>query len=178
MTSTDWKVRRVHPELDAETWRDARLDALRVAPTAFASLHSEWEKKPLREVSAWLNRANHFAAFAKGRALGIIAWSQIAYPAGRHRAQVLNVYVRPEARGQGIGDALIEAVVRHAEKHVLQLELGVTADNPAALALYQRHGFREIGRLPRGYHHADGFRDEILMLRPLDGPKDAAAQHP
>jgi len=168
MTSADWRVRRVHPELDAALWRDIRLESLQLAPTAFASLYEEWKDRPLRDFSAWLNRASHFVAEAEGRALGTMAWSRVGFPAGRHRGQVLMVYVRPEARGQGVGDALLAALLDHARRSVLQLELGVAADNARAIAFYRRNGFAEYGRLPRGDSPAEVFRDEVQMVRRLD----------
>lgn len=168
MTSIEWRIRRVHPEVDASLWREIRLEGLREAPYAFASHIDEWKDRPLRDFAAWLNRATHFVAVADGRAVGTIAWTQVGASAGRHRGQVVGVYVRREGRGLGIGDALLASVARHASKHVLQLELGVAGDNAPAIALYKRNGYEEFGRLPRGYRHGDGFRDEVQMLRRLD----------
>lgn len=63
-------------------------------------------------------------------------------------AEVANLYIVPEFREQGLGTALLElltAVARH--HHLTHLEIGVTTDNPRALALYQRLGFEEDRRL-------------------------------
>jgi putative acetyltransferase len=54
-------------------------------------------------------------------------------------------FVAPEARGQGVGDALVaaaEAQAREAGAHLLRLETGIYS--AAALALYRRNGFRPI----------------------------------
>ncbi len=168
MTSTDWKVRRLHPQMDAALWREIRLEALKVAPTAFASRHAEWKDRPLRDFSEWLNGGYYFAAVAGERALGIVGWTPISHTTTRHRGQVVSVFVRPEARRQGVGDALFDAVVAHAKMHVRQLELGVGSDNAPARALYERKGFSVTGTHPRAYCHDGVFQDELFMVRALD----------
>jgi GNAT superfamily N-acetyltransferase len=59
----------------------------------------------------------------------------------------LTVAVRRDARGQGVGTALLEAlVVRARALRVRALSLSVEEDNPA-LRLYQRLGFVPVGRV-------------------------------
>ncbi|CAM1000453.1 Acetyltransferase [Rhodanobacter sp. Root179] len=83
----------------------------------------------------------------------------------RKRSIVGRLYslaTRPEARGQGVGAALLEAAVnacRHRGCHALRLE--VRTDNAAAIGLYERAGFRRIGRYERYYQDgADAWRYE------------------
>ncbi|MGI9405683.1 MAG: GNAT family N-acetyltransferase [Hyphomicrobiaceae bacterium] len=77
------------------------------------------------------------------------------------------IAVMPEARGQGIGSALLEAIVleayRRGKGHV---RLDVIDSNPRARALYERHGFvagrtRHLGPL----RHVFGFRSATMMLK-------------
>jgi putative acetyltransferase len=61
------------------------------------------------------------------------------------QGELKRFFVRPEARGQGIGDALVaaaEAQARQSGASVLRLETGVYS--AAALALYRRNGFQPI----------------------------------
>ncbi len=55
------------------------------------------------------------------------------------------MYVRAGARGSGLSDALIEAVIDRAVRDgVEQIKLTVNAENMHAVKLYERHGFRPI----------------------------------
>ena len=50
-----------------------------------------------------------------------------------------------------------------------QMELEVVADNRRALALYQRAGYVEYGRNPRGFRsRKTGWQETVLMRRELD----------
>lgn len=72
--------------------------------------------------------------------------------------------------GLGIGRALVEACVECARAAgYAQLELDVVADNERALALYQRAGFVEYGRNPRGFRSRQrGWQELVLMRLELD----------
>ena len=50
-----------------------------------------------------------------------------------------------------------------------QIELEVVADNKRALAMYQRAGYVEYGRNPRGFRSRNsGWQETVLMRRELD----------
>jgi ribosomal protein S18 acetylase RimI-like enzyme len=53
-----------------------------------------------------------------------------------------DLYVHPEARGSGLGRALTMAVIdRATARGCRRVELDVSSENPAALALYESLGF-------------------------------------
>ena len=53
-----------------------------------------------------------------------------------------DLYVRPEARGSGLGRALTQAVIdRATTRGCRRVELDVNSENPAAMALYRSLGF-------------------------------------
>lgn len=95
----------------------------------------------------------------------------------RAHAMVLGIMVAGHAQGQGVGKALLQALLQVADQwaNVLRIELTVFADNAAAIALYRSLGFVEEGRL-RGYAFRDGqFADTLAMARwrPASDPAPA-----
>jgi ribosomal protein S18 acetylase RimI-like enzyme len=66
-------------------------------------------------------------------------------------AAVLNeIYVRPEHRGSGVADDLMEAATTFAADQSLPLDrlvLDVDPDNDRAVAFYRRHGFEPWGEM-------------------------------
>ena len=86
----------------------------------------------------------------------------------RKRSAVARLYslaTRPEARGQGVGAALLEAAAVTARRRGSRaLRLEVRTDNAAAIGLYERHGFRRIGRYVQYYQDgADAWRYEKTL---------------
>jgi ribosomal protein S18 acetylase RimI-like enzyme len=73
----------------------------------------------------------------------------------RHVAWLLRMYVASEHAGRGVGRALLLHAIAHARslQGVAKLNLTVAAHNARAVALYERHGFREFSR------EEDAFRD-------------------
>lgn len=75
---------------------------------------------------------------------------------------ISNVAVRPEARRQGIGDALIDALAGKAKALKLAfLTLEVRESNAPAIALYAKHGFHPVGKR-KNYYDAPK-EDAVLM---------------
>lgn len=86
-------------------------------------------------------------------------------------AELLTIDVAREARGKGLGTALLrEAMDRAAGSGVETMFLEVAEDNGPALRLYARAGFGEIGRR-RSYYRRPGGRtcDAIAMRCDLAG---------
>jgi putative acetyltransferase len=78
-----------------------------------------------------------------GRALGCGAL--VLGPVGGE-GELKRLFVAPEARGLGVGRAILaalEAAAREAGVRVLRLETGVA--QPESLGLYRRHGYRKRG---------------------------------
>lgn len=77
-----------------------------------------------------------------------------------------SVYVRPEARGRGVGRALLEAVIASTEQAgIWTIQSGVFPENVASLAMHQRCGFRTVGIRERIGRHRGGWRDVVLIER-------------
>ncbi len=77
-------------------------------------------------------------------------------------AEVLTLAVSPSARRQGVATALLRAAKAHVgERHGNVMFLEVATGNAAALALYHREDFTEVGR--RRHYYADS--SDALVLR-------------
>ena len=101
----------------------------------------------------------------------VVVGSAGLHPAGpalrRRHAMHLGISVAPEAQGQGVGKALMQALCDYADRwaQVLRIELTVFTDNARAISLYTRFGFEREGIL-RAYAMRDGrYADVYAMAR-------------
>lgn len=81
-------------------------------------------------------------------------------------AEILTIAVARSHRREGLGWLLMHAVLR--ELHAARAEalfLEVDETNAAAVALYRRLGFREVGKRPRYYQNVDGAKSGALVMR-------------
>ncbi|HWA03073.1 MAG TPA: GNAT family N-acetyltransferase [Rhizomicrobium sp.] len=159
-------VRRLTPD-DYEALREIRLESLRLHPELFAADPAQEEAAGREEWLARLASAASFGGFADGTLSGLLVFSQPSRPKLAHTGSLGAMYVRQSARGTGLADALMAAVVDHAATVVEQIQLTVNADNTRAVRFYERHGFRTIGRIPRSLLVGDRYYDELMMLRPV-----------
>ena len=75
------------------------------------------------------------------------------------------VYVAAAMRGRGLGGALLDALVRRGRRRGFAALIAcVGADNGGSLALFQRGGFAEAGRLP-GIGRKFGRALDLVILR-------------
>ncbi len=78
-------------------------------------------------------------------------------------ADMMNLCVAPDYRRQGIGEKLTAELERQLkENDVTCLTLEVRVSNAPAIALYEKLGFRQVGKRPRYYEKP---REDALILR-------------
>jgi ribosomal-protein-alanine N-acetyltransferase len=83
-------------------------------------------------------------------------------------AHLLNITVLPELQRSGRGSALLQHLFDQARtRAAIRMLLEVRPGNLAALALYRRHGFLEIGRRRDYYPAHEGREDAIVMARDI-----------
>jgi ribosomal-protein-alanine N-acetyltransferase len=98
----------------------------------------------------------------EGRVVGyLLAWRS---PDELH---ILNLAVDPGLRRRGLAAALLDAALAEARRGGLRaVTLEVRRSNRAALALYHRYGFEDVGERPRYY--ADTGEDALILTLVLD----------
>ncbi len=136
------RLRAIEPA-DWRIFRELRREALREAPYAFGSTLEEWsgerdteERWRDRLTAVPLNLIAELDAKPAGMASG-------THPNNNNAVELISMWVAPFARGRGISDALVEAVVRWAtDRGARSVVLGVTQVNARAVALYERQGFK------------------------------------
>ncbi len=99
----------------------------------------------------------------------VVGWTALAPVSGRcvyGGVAEVSVYVDPDSRGQGVGLALLKALVEGAEETgIWTLEAGIFPENEASLAIHRRAGFRQVGRREKLGKLAGVWRDVILLER-------------
>ncbi|WP_284162640.1 ribosomal protein S18-alanine N-acetyltransferase [Frigidibacter sp. SD6-1] len=79
-------------------------------------------------------------------------------------AELLTIAVHPDARGRGVGTALLAELLGLARDRAAErMFLEVAASNESAIRLYQAAGFTRIG-LRRGYFADGAARTDALVL--------------
>lgn len=142
---------------DAAAFQALRLCGLRESPEAFGSTYEEEAGVPLDQVAARLARGGEDVVFgavdSEGVLVGVAGLRRDSHRKARHRAHVWGMYVAPEARGRGLGRALLEALIAHARTlaGVERLTLSVVPGNQAARSLYLRLGFIPYGLESQAY---------------------------
>ncbi|MGN6763740.1 MAG: GNAT family N-acetyltransferase, partial [Rhizobiaceae bacterium] len=91
---------------------------------------------------------------------GLMGYCVVLYRTGSGVARLYSIAVSPGTNGRGVGKALLQAAEDAAfENDRLILRLEVREDNPRAIMLYEKNGYRPIGKEP------DYYEDGATALR-------------
>jgi RimJ/RimL family protein N-acetyltransferase len=159
-------IRRLS-DLDAGSYRDLRLAALRSNPEAFRADLEDEAGQALDWFGERLRSTIMFGAWMGNRLIGTAGLRIPEAVKLRHKGIVWAVFVQPDARGTGAASALIDRVVADARDHVEELLLTVMASNRPAIRLYERVGFQPYGIERRALKIGGEYFDELLMALPL-----------
>jgi aminoglycoside 6'-N-acetyltransferase len=99
-----------------------------------------------------------------GRVVGAIQWSAEDEPDYRHAS--IDIYLDPSVHRQGLGIDAVRTLARHliADLGFHRLVIDPAADNAAAIACYQKVGFRPVGIMRKYERGSDGtWHDGLLM---------------
>ena len=169
---------RATREQDATAFRGLRLEALRTHPEVFGA---DYDENLARPIEFWQERVRDgagsdlgitYVAEAGGALVGMTGIYRDNYLKMRHSGKIWGVYIRPDWRGAGIADALIEACIAWARGQGLRLvKLSVVTTNTAAIRRYIRCGFSVYGVEPEVIYHGSVYYDELLMAQRLTSHK-------
>jgi ribosomal protein S18 acetylase RimI-like enzyme len=163
------EIRLIRPD-EAELFQAFRLRGLKESPAAFAATIEEQETMSAEQVK------NRFSCSDESFVFG--AFDGQAAPAGmagfyreprvkyRHKGVLWGMYVEPDARRNGIGRALLEAIVARAGKMagLEQIGLDVVTGMEAARSLYRAYGFRVFGMESRAMKQENSYFDVEHMV--------------
>jgi len=160
------KIREIRPS-ERELWRHVRLRALADTPDAFGETLADATAK---DEAAWQQfvapRADAVRLLAErdGAPVGMCV---LVVSADQRLANLYAMWVAPEARGAGIGRALVEAALAWARaRAALEITLHVT--QAPARRLYERCGFVDTGeRTPLRPGSPIGSEVMVARLPPL-----------
>jgi ribosomal protein S18 acetylase RimI-like enzyme len=102
----------------------------------------------------------------KGKILGR-AWIKRVNDHNQEHIGNLAIHLHSSLRGKGLGEKLLKEILKEAKKvlKIKMVTLGVMGKNTPAKNLYKKVGFKEYGKLVKGFRHFERLEDSILMVK-------------
>ena len=109
---------------------------------------------------------HRYVAVSENNVLGWVAASAVSDRCVYAGVVEHSVYVHPQARGQGIGRQLLDALIASTEAAgIWTIQSGIFPENAASAALHQAAGFRVVGIRERIGQHHGRWRDVLFIER-------------
>jgi phosphinothricin acetyltransferase len=150
--------------MKASDWEHVRsiyLEGIKSGNSTFETDAPSWER--------WDQGHLQFARLVLRDGDRILGWAALAPVSKRavyRGVAELTVYVSESAQGQGVGRALLEALIAESERNgIWTLQASIFPENTASVKLHLRCGFREVGRRERIAVLNGVWRDTLLFER-------------
>lgn len=167
-------IRQLTPA-DRDAYYQLRLRGLQAHPEAFGQSYQEALERGPEHYDAMLEGARSaegnflLGAFVAQDTplLGVVGLMRLPRLKERHKAEVVGMYVAPEAAGRGVGRALLMEVLSRSRQveGLRQIQLVVSSENDPARHLYESVGFRRYGREPEALCVDGIYYDADLMTQ-------------
>jgi phosphinothricin acetyltransferase len=109
---------------------------------------------------------HRFVALREGEVVGWVAARAVSDRCAYAGVVEHSVYVADTVRGQGVGQALLSALIASTEAAgIWTIQTGIFPENGASLRLHERAGFEVVGRRRRIGKRAGVWRDVIAIER-------------
>lgn len=150
--------------MKASDWEQVRaiyLEGVAAGNSTFETEAPTWER--------WDEGHLQFARLVMRVGDRVVGWAALSPVSKRsvyRGVAELTVYVTESAHGQGIGRALLEALIEESERNGFwTLQASIFPENTASVKLHVACGFREVGRRERIAKLNGVWRDTLLFER-------------
>jgi len=150
--------------LSTEDWPIVSLIYLEGIKTGNATFEravpswDDWDKSHLKDCRIVVENG--------GQLLGWAALSPVSGRCIYQGVAEVSVYVGQSYRGKGLGQKLLEYLVKESEeKGVWTLQAGIFPENQASIAIHEKCGFRIVGVREKIGKMDENWRDVVLMER-------------
>jgi phosphinothricin acetyltransferase len=159
-TAMNLRLEGMKPE-DWEAVRTIYQEGIATGNATFETDAPEWEKWDEDHL-----RNCRIVARIDGQVVGWAALSAVSGRCVYAGVAEVSVYVAASARGQGMGKALLQALIEESEGvGIWTLQAGIFPENAASVTLHKKLGFREVGRRELIGQMNGVWRDVLLMER-------------
>jgi len=155
---------------EAKDYRRLRLESLQFFPNSFGANYEEQKAKKQLAFETYIKEQTPdkfiMGAFSNTTILGICGFYRNTDQREQHKGAIIQMYVSASYRGQQIGTSLLVTTLEKAFqiKEVEHINLGVYANNEAAVHLYKKAGFTTYGVEKNCMKIGEKYMDLIEMV--------------
>ena len=145
-------------------WEEVKLIYLEGIATKNATFETN---APLWEVWDKAHRPDcRLVARINNKVTGWAALSNVSSRKVYAGVTEVSIYIGEAFRGQGIGNKLMEVLIKESEVNgIWTLQAGIFPENKASIRLHEKYGFRVLGKREKVGKMDDWWRDVVLMER-------------
>jgi L-amino acid N-acyltransferase YncA len=146
---------------DFDSVKDIYQQGIDMGNATFETQAKEWDE--------WNNSMLHVGRLVAVENDRVVGWAALSPVSNRYvyaGVAEVSVYVASEARGKGVGQALLSKLVEESEKEgVWTLQAAIFPENESSIALHRKNGFRIVGVHEKLAKMGEKWRDVVLLER-------------